>query len=112
MTRTLGLVGALLLLAHFLSLAPAHAQAKCLVPPQTEQGKCLQKAGATCNPAVGWVGGNETATRACKAKVGCVRCTVRAAQCGESPTPCNSGGRRDPWVKAKTACGKWYQGCP
>lgn len=46
-------------------ISEAHAQAKCLVPPTTTEGKCLQRAGAQCDPAKGWVGGNEVARRAC-----------------------------------------------
>jgi hypothetical protein len=96
-------------------ISEGHAQAKCLVPPITEEGKCLQRAGAKCDPAKGWVGGNEAACTACRnaeaRRKNCVRCTARAAQCGDDPTACNTGGRRDPWVRSNTTCGSWYRGC-
>jgi hypothetical protein len=58
----LAIAAALFVLA---AISDAQAQAKCLVPPITDQGKCLQKAGAQCDPSKGWVGGDATARNAC-----------------------------------------------
>jgi hypothetical protein len=46
-------------------VSEARAEAKCGVPPNTTVGKCLQRAGATCDPSRGWVGGSEAGRRAC-----------------------------------------------
>jgi hypothetical protein len=108
-------VAGMLLLLAVGGVTDAGAQAKCLVPPVTEDGKCLQRAGARCDPAKGWVGGNEAARTACRnseaQRKNCVRCTVLAKRCGDRWETCLEGGRRDPWVKGTSACGSWYGGC-
>lgn len=41
-------IAAIVFLLPVAGISDAHLQAKCLVPPITDEGKCLQKAGAQC----------------------------------------------------------------
>ena len=75
------LLSAMTFLAVF-SFGAATAQAQnqpCTDSPTSTLGKCLKRAGSTCDPATRrWIGGNDTAYVACISASGQTRTTTDA----------------------------------